>query len=157
MPVKLSDVITIPEEGKWEPTPVVWKHRMREYNKNYMRIEFTNTRADEPEKTNFLFVSEEILENFKSKIEKIETGYKLTVDIDFLFSQQKGDKNRFLVYHDKERVIFAHRFAEGTLVAISKQATEISMKLGYGEVKMVSGIIAGLVGNQLRPISDTTK
>jgi hypothetical protein len=63
--------------------------------------------AKEPEKTNYLLVSEEMLENFKSpKIEKTETGHKLTVDEDYLSSQQRGDKNRFLVYHDKERVIF---------------------------------------------------
>lgn len=48
-----------------------------------------------------------MIDNFKSsKIEKAETGYKLTVDEEYLFGQQKGDKNRFLVYHDKERLIF---------------------------------------------------
>lgn len=63
--------------------------------------------AGETEKTNFLFVSEELLDNFKSsKITKTDTGFTLTADDDYLFGQQKGGKNRFLVYHDKERSIF---------------------------------------------------
>ncbi|RBR25737.1 uncharacterized protein FIESC28_01490 [Fusarium coffeatum] len=144
MPVKESDVFTIPEEAKWIPTPVTWRQTMKEFNKTYMRIEFTNTRADEPEKTNFLFVLEEMLENFKSsKIEKTETGYKLTVDEDYLFGQQ--------------RAIFQHRFVEGTIVTFSQQATEASNKLGYGEVKMMSAIMGSQIGNKLYPMSDASK
>lgn len=42
-------------------------------------------------------------------------------------------------------------------MAVSKQATDISTKLGYGEVKMVSSIISGLVGARLQPISDASQ
>ncbi|KAF4334666.1 hypothetical protein FBEOM_11499 [Fusarium beomiforme] len=158
MPVKASDVISIPEESRWILTPVVWRQKLKEYNKNYMCIEFTNTRVDEPEKTNFLFVSEEILDHFKlSKIEKTDTGYKLTVDEEYLFGQQKGGKNRFLVYYDKERAILQHRFVQGTLEVISRQATEISMKFGYGEVKMMSASMTGTIGEPLHPMSDASK
>ncbi|EHK96135.1 hypothetical protein GLAREA_07230 [Glarea lozoyensis ATCC 20868] len=155
MPVKTSDVLTIPEEGKWKSTPITWKQSFKDYNKNYLRIEFTNTRDGEAEKTNYLFVSEELLDNFKSsKIQKTDSGFKLTVDDGYVYGQQKGGKNRFLVYHDKDRPIFQHRFVEGTMVAISKQATDISAKLGYGEVKMVSSILSGIVGNKLHPMSE---
>lgn len=124
MPVQKSDVLTIPDEGEWQITPVCWRSRFKEYNKNYFRIEFVNTRGsqhrkwetrcmkltiftdDEPEKTNYLFVSEEKVEDFKtSKIEKADTGFKLRVDDDYMFGQQKGGRARFLVYHDKEREI----------------------------------------------------
>ncbi|KAI1146092.1 hypothetical protein F4825DRAFT_473029 [Nemania diffusa] len=155
MPVQKSDILTIPDQGSWKSIPVTWKQSLREYNKNYLRIEFTNTRAGETEKTNFLFVSEELLDNFKSsKITKTDTGFTLTADDDYLFGQQKGGKNRFLVYHDKERSIFQHRFIEGTLTALSKQATEITAKLGYGEVKMVSSMLSGLIGDKLRPLDE---
>ncbi|KAJ3469445.1 hypothetical protein MRS44_003510 [Fusarium solani] len=110
MPVQKSDVLTIPGEEEWRITPVAWKQSMREFRKNYLCIEFTNTRADETEKTNFLYVSEELLDNFKSsKIERTDTGFKLTVDNDYMYGQQKGNKYRFLVYHDKSRSIFQAR------------------------------------------------
>jgi hypothetical protein len=56
MPVKGSDVLTIPEEAKWKPISVVWKQRFKEYNKNYMLIEFTNTRGmhETPENSQFI-------------------------------------------------------------------------------------------------------
>ncbi|KAJ4329451.1 hypothetical protein N0V84_000086 [Fusarium piperis] len=150
MPVQKSDILTIPGEDKWRNTTISWKQSMKEQNKNYLFIEFTNTRADETEKTNFLYVSEELLDNFKSsKIEKTDTGFKLSVDDDYVYGQQKGNKNRFIVYHDKSRLIFQHRFVEGAMGAISKQATDISTKLGYGDVRIVTTTMAGLIGDRL--------
>ncbi|KAI8671716.1 hypothetical protein NCS57_00647600 [Fusarium keratoplasticum] len=150
MPVQKSDVLTIPGEEEWRVTPIAWKQNMRENKKDYRCIEFTNTRADEIEETNFLFVSEELLDNFKSsKIERTGTGFKLTVDNDYLYGQRKGNKHRFLVYHDKSRSIFQHRFVEGVLTAISRQATEITAKLGYGDARVISQTIAGVIGDKL--------
>lgn len=45
MPVQKSDVLTIPGEEEWRITPVAWKQSMREFRKNYLCIEFTNTRG----------------------------------------------------------------------------------------------------------------
>lgn len=54
-----------------------------------------------------MYVSVELLDNFKSsKIERTDAGFKLTVDNDYMYGQQKGNKYRFLVYHDKSRSIF---------------------------------------------------
>ncbi|KAL9076214.1 MAG: hypothetical protein Q9157_003749 [Trypethelium eluteriae] len=137
MPVQKSDGLTIPEEGEWKKIPITWTQSREDHIEDYLSIEFTNTRGihkpgqktGETEKTNFLFVSEKLLDKFKSSIKKTDTGFKITVDDDYLFGQQKGGKNRFLVYHDKKRVIYQHRFIQGTLVAISKQAADISANL----------------------------
>ncbi|RSM17758.1 hypothetical protein BHE90_012378 [Fusarium euwallaceae] len=150
MPVQKSDILTIPGEEKWIITPVTWKQSLKEYRKDYLCIQFTNTRAGEVEETNILFVSEELLDTFKSsKIEMTDTGFKLTVDNDYVYGQQKGNKNRFLVYHDKSRSIFQHRFIEGAMVVFSRQATDFSRKLGYGDVRVVSDMMAGLIGDKL--------
>lgn len=45
MPVQKSDVLTIPGEEEWKITPVVWRQNMKEFNKDYFCIEFTNTRG----------------------------------------------------------------------------------------------------------------
>ncbi|UPK90615.1 hypothetical protein LCI18_001550 [Fusarium solani-melongenae] len=114
MPVQKSDVLTIPGEGEWRITPIAWKQNMREKKEDYRCIEFTNTRTDEIEETNFLFVSEELLDKFKSsKIERTGTGFKLMVDNDYL------------------------------------QATEITAKLGYGDARVISQTIAGVIGDKL--------
>ncbi|KAL2693631.1 hypothetical protein Neosp_000191 [[Neocosmospora] mangrovei] len=151
MPVQKSDVLTIPGEEEWKITTVAWMQSLKEFRKDYLCIEFTNTRADEPEKTSFLYVSEEKLDNFKSsKAERTDTGFKLTVDNDYVYGQQKGNNSRFLVYHDKWRSILQHRFVESNLAAISKQATEITTKLGYGDARVTSQMLAGFIGEKLR-------
>ncbi|KAI8721278.1 hypothetical protein NCS52_00575000 [Fusarium sp. LHS14.1] len=151
MPVQKSDVLTIPGEGEWKITPVAWTQSLKEFREDYLCIEFTNTRADEPEKTGFLYVSQEFLDKFKSsKIERTDTGFKLTVDNDYVYGQQKGNNYRFLVYHDKRRSILQHRFVEGNLAAISKRATEITTKLGYGDARVTSQMLAGFIGEKLR-------
>lgn len=133
MAVKKEDILEIPGESEWVVTPIVWSQSRKEYNKNYYRIKFSNTRgtlkfehstaiirltsiAGAPEKENFLFVSEEKLAAFKAKITKIDSGFKLTVDDDYQYGQQKEEVNRFLVYHDKERDIFQVRISFSRLL-----------------------------------------
>ena len=45
MPVQKSDVLTIPGEEEWKITPVTWKQSLKEFRKDYLCIEFTNTRG----------------------------------------------------------------------------------------------------------------
>lgn len=70
---------------------------------------------------------------------------------------QYGQKNaqgemRFVVYHDKERKPFQHRFIETALAStLSKKANEVAAKLGQGGlVGDVTKIASNFVGDYMR-------
>jgi hypothetical protein len=134
MPVQNGDILEIPSADTWVKMTIKWSQDWgKEYEKNYYRVEFKNTRctlrrclqissvynaellqlrdwqllAGEPETQNLLFIAEEKVDALKtSKAQKTDSGFKVTVDKDFRYGQQKGEKNRFLVFHDNTRNIY---------------------------------------------------
>lgn len=80
-------------------------------------------------------------------------GYKLRVDSNIQYGQKnaKGEL-RFLVYHDKDRKPYQHRFLETALgSAAAGKAQEIAKLLGRGDVAVsVADLAKNFVGEFLR-------
>ena len=115
-----------------------------------------------------MFIQKNKADDFKNSAEKEGDTFKATVTDAYLYGQKKGGSNRFLVYHDKARDIFQvchvfgkhylpfitdifkHRFVQGMISKIGSTATEMVNKLGYSDVKTLSGALEGTFGDPLK-------
>ncbi|GAB7354329.1 hypothetical protein MBLNU459_g4842t2 [Dothideomycetes sp. NU459] len=79
-------------------------------------------------------------------------GYKIKVDGRLQYGQKNAQGElRFVVYHDKERRPFQHRFIETALgSAAAGKATELAKGFGLGDVAgSVAAIAANFVGDYM--------
>lgn len=80
-------------------------------------------------------------------------GYKLQIGSSLQYGQKntQGDM-RFVVYHDKERKPYQHRFIETALGSTAaKQAKAVAEKLGQGSIAGdISRLAANFVGDFLK-------
>ncbi|KAG7409804.1 hypothetical protein Forpe1208_v011058 [Fusarium oxysporum f. sp. rapae] len=85
----------------------------------------------------------------------IETR-KFTVTQDFLYGQANSEgKDRFLVFHDKERNPYQHRFVPSQYVKFGEGSLKKLKKAGFGSetLDLVSEHTKAVVGDELRDFS----
>ena len=116
-----------------------------------------------------IFIQKSKADDFKKLAQKENDDFKVTVTDAFVYGQKKGGSNRFLVYHDTTRDIFQvcshfheksrlslfadhtkHRFIQGMIAKIGDTVAEMVNKLGYTDIKLVSGALEGTFGDPLK-------
>ncbi|KAJ5177740.1 uncharacterized protein N7500_000439 [Penicillium coprophilum] len=156
MGVNTGDVIEVSLVPEWAKSvqKVEWRQKLQQHNGKYYRLSFVNKTNTEPESSGLIFISEEKAEAFKALDQDKTDNDKCTVTVSvdsFLYGQKKGGKGRFLVFHDKTRDIFQHRFTDGAIADALKAAQDVLTKLGYNELNAVTDAIKGTWGDRLEP------
>ncbi|KAJ2913665.1 hypothetical protein MD484_g6767, partial [Candolleomyces efflorescens] len=80
-------------------------------------------------------------------------GYKIKVNSELQYGQKNAaGELRFVVYHDKERKPYQHRFIETALASVgAAQAQALAQKFGYGGVgDQAANLLKCFVGDYLR-------
>ncbi|KAJ2913668.1 hypothetical protein MD484_g6768, partial [Candolleomyces efflorescens] len=80
-------------------------------------------------------------------------GYKIKVNSELQYGQKNAaGELRFVVYHDKERKPYQHRFIETALASVgAAQAQALAQKFGYGGVgDQAASLVKSFVGDYLR-------
>ncbi|KAL3455668.1 hypothetical protein BJX64DRAFT_294845 [Aspergillus heterothallicus] len=118
----------------------------------YYNVDFKNTKGSNPDDSGVIFIAKEKLDTFKSLAhDKDNQGLlAVTVTSDFLYGQNKDGRKRFLVYHDRARVIFQHRFTDGAVKKVLELAQQMAQKTGHDEITAVRNLLGGTLGDKLR-------
>ncbi|MCJ1285399.1 hypothetical protein MMC26_004739 [Xylographa opegraphella] len=112
-PVEVGNTLTVSSEfADTAPLEIRWQQSFRERSDTYYQVAYTNTSKSNAKY--YLFISSGKLEDFR----KLDTANgaegKITFNVtaDFQYGQKdKSGKNRFLVYHERDRaIIMQHRF-----------------------------------------------
>ncbi|CZT16280.1 uncharacterized protein RCC_02122 [Ramularia collo-cygni] len=148
MAVQLNDIIEIPASGWTDLIEIKWQQSMKQRTAKYYKVPFTNTTSGR-EQGKDLFIQEEKAEELKKLGTVKDSKLSLPVTLDFVNGQGKDGKNRWLVYHDKSRECFQHRFSQGVLMKYMTLAQEAVEKMGYYNLKGLNEIVSGLVGDKL--------
>ncbi|EJU00230.1 hypothetical protein DACRYDRAFT_108977 [Dacryopinax primogenitus] len=148
-PIQLSDFVFIPAHDNAAPTVhVTWSQSWTEYTKDY-KFFMAKAGNDQKDEVPLYIASEFADESHFKGVETVTVDgteyYKMKVDGRFQYGQKgKNGEGRFLVWHDKSRKPYQHRFVNST---VQLQALGLGTKLagyfGYGNV-------ADLAGNALK-------
>ncbi|KAL3483156.1 hypothetical protein BJX62DRAFT_86422 [Aspergillus germanicus] len=150
MPVDKNDVITLPLNTDWALQRVEWRQRLKDREAEYYNVGFTNSKDSS---TGLIFIAKENLDEFKNLAHDTNNKEHLTITVsdNFLYGQNNKDgRRRFLVYHDKGRDIFQHRFVQSALQQGFGKAEEIVRKFGYEDVNSIGDMLKGTLGDRLR-------
>ncbi|EGP90161.1 unnamed protein product [Zymoseptoria tritici ST99CH_3D7] len=109
MAVQRDDRIEIPAEGWGKPITIIWTETFSKQQGEYYKVPFTNNNEDR-EQGMPLFIQKDQADKFKSRAEN--GRILLTVGDAVSNGQNSEGQNRWLVYHDKSRDIFQHRFVQ---------------------------------------------
>ncbi|KAJ2912320.1 hypothetical protein MD484_g8091, partial [Candolleomyces efflorescens] len=80
-------------------------------------------------------------------------GYKIKVNSELQYGQKNAaGELRFVVYHDKERKPYQHRFIETAMASVgAAQAQALAKQFGYGGVgDQAANLLKAFVGDYLR-------
>ncbi|KAK4197963.1 hypothetical protein QBC40DRAFT_341586 [Triangularia verruculosa] len=165
-PVELGNEVIIDlfdGDALGAPLTVKWQQNFVARQAQYYRVEAYNTTTD---KTVPFFIAAEYYKSSTASnpnhISKIGTllpgeGYKVKVDDKFQFGQKNAQgENRFVVFHDKERKPYQHRFIEtAVLSTLAKSGEEAANKvLGNfglgGAAASVADAAKAYIGDYLR-------
>ncbi|KAF3764070.1 hypothetical protein M406DRAFT_356417 [Cryphonectria parasitica EP155] len=135
---------------------VKWQQNFSARQAQYYRVEANDLTNNE---TVPLFIAAEWYKNATkdnpnhiSKIGETEPGegYKVKIDGRFQYGQKNGQgENRFVIYHDKERKPYQHRFIETAVLSTLA-------KSGEGAADKVCGVF-GLPAGSAANVTDTVK
>jgi len=149
MVVQKNDIIYVPEAHLGEKTQVVkWSQSLMNKEATYVICKYTNiTQENQPEHEGVIYVQQSKLDEFKSKA---KDGDKFTIQVSdqFQYGQEKGEKNRWLVYHDKGNKPYQHRFIESTIVKYGNMANAFALGAGY-KFDAVGDVAKRFVGDYL--------
>ncbi|KAK3390627.1 hypothetical protein B0H63DRAFT_446727 [Podospora didyma] len=133
------------------PITVKWQQNFVARQSTYYRVDAYNTATDE---TVPFFIAAEYYKSSTSSnpnhISKVGTllpgeGYKLKVNDKLQYGQKNAEgENRFIVFHDKERKPYQHRFIEtAVLSALAKSGEEAAGKVltGFGLSGAASAVV----------------
>ncbi|KAL1842354.1 hypothetical protein VTJ49DRAFT_5522 [Mycothermus thermophilus] len=138
-PVDFGHELLIDEFNGTVHTPIVvkWQQNYAEREATYYRLDAYNLTNN---RTISFFIAAEFYKTSTSSnpnhISKVATlvpgeGYKLKIDDKFQYGQKNMmGENRFVVFHDKERTPYQHRFIEtAVLSTLAKSGTEAADKV----------------------------
>jgi len=143
MPVEKGNILLIPSGGVDRPeVTLTWSQGWSSHTAKYHVL---NVKDKADGKEVIIFIAEEWdNEGYLSKVAtKVGGDYELVVDSRLQYGQQNasGDR-RFVVFHDKSRKPYQHRFIETTLAASAAGAAQkVAGVFGYGSVANVAASV----------------
>ncbi|KAH8678490.1 hypothetical protein BX600DRAFT_431765 [Xylariales sp. PMI_506] len=158
-PVQAGHVLLVDEFDAGNVGPVLtvkWQQNFVARQAQYYGIEAYNKNTEE---TVSLFIAAEWYKNSTKDnsrhVSKIGEaipgeGYQITIDDRFQYGQKNAEgENRFVIYHDKERTPYQHRFIETSVLSTLA-------KSGEGAADKICGRF-GLPAGSASSVTDTVK
>ncbi|PPQ73799.1 hypothetical protein CVT26_011524 [Gymnopilus dilepis] len=155
MPVEKGNTLIIPAPtGSENPIRIEWSQSWSSRAENYYSIVAKNE-SQGNDAVVFFVQSNWYNDGHLASIgQKVEGGYKVIVGDKFQYGQADGTgKGRFIVYHDKERKPYQHRFVHTTLLSSAGDAAGVLAKAiggpGANAVDLASRLGSNLFGDYL--------
>ncbi|OCH93235.1 hypothetical protein OBBRIDRAFT_337233 [Obba rivulosa] len=157
MPANKSDVLLIPafnaEELAGKRITVKWQQTLSQKSADYYTLVVKNKSQDDAEVVFFIAAEWYNDAHLATVASKDASGsFELKVDGMFQYGQKNAQgENRFIVYHDKGRKPYQHRFIESALASKAADfTTKIAGMFGYGSAAdLIHNIASAFVGDYL--------
>ncbi|KAG9605512.1 hypothetical protein KCU97_g485, partial [Aureobasidium melanogenum] len=159
-PINTGDELLIPLfSADNKPVTVQWSQNLSQRTAQYFALVADNISTGEQVPffiaAEFYKTSTAANPNHITKVGQLVDGegYKIKVDDKIQYGQKNAQGElRFVVYHDKERKRYQHRFIETALgSAAAGKASELAKGFGFGDIAGgIASIAKNFVGDYLR-------